>query len=53
MKERPGYKQTFLDRHGPDGVLRIRVFGYGPAATHARAAIANLEAELLADQRSS
>lgn len=29
MKERSSYKQTFLDRHGPEGALRIRAFGYG------------------------
>lgn len=28
MKPRPGYKITFLDRHGPDGALRIRAFAY-------------------------
>ena len=29
MTERPSYKPTFLDRHGPDGALRIRAMGYG------------------------
>jgi hypothetical protein len=29
MSERPSYKPTFLDRHGPDGALRIRAAGYG------------------------
>jgi len=29
---RPSYKVTFLDRHGPAGMLRIRAMGYGAAA---------------------
>lgn len=28
MKARPSYKVTFFDRHGPDGVLRIRAAAY-------------------------
>jgi hypothetical protein len=28
MKVRPRYKLTFFDRHGPDGVLRIRAAAY-------------------------
>lgn len=28
MKARPSYKPTFFDRHGPDGVLRIRAAAY-------------------------
>lgn len=28
MKTRPAYKPTFFDRHGPDGVLRIRAASY-------------------------
>ena len=28
MKDRPSYKVTFFDRHGPDGVLRIRAAAY-------------------------
>jgi hypothetical protein len=31
MKARPRYKSTFFDRHGPDGVLRIRAAGYALA----------------------
>lgn len=27
-KPRPGYKVTFLDRHGPDGALRLRAAAY-------------------------
>ena len=29
MTERPRYKPTFLDRHGPEGALRIRAAGFG------------------------
>lgn len=29
MTPRSSYKQTFMDRHGPEGALRIRAFGYG------------------------
>ena len=28
MKERPSYKVTFFDRHGPEGALRIKAFSY-------------------------
>ena len=28
MTERPSYKTTFFDRHGPDGALRIKAMGY-------------------------
>lgn len=28
MKARPSYKPTFLDRHGPEGALRIRAAAY-------------------------
>ena len=28
MKARPSYKPTFMDRHGPDGALRIRAAAY-------------------------
>lgn len=28
VKDRPSYKVTFFDRHGPDGVLRIRAAAY-------------------------
>lgn len=29
MKRRSSYKVTFFDRHGPDGELRLKAFGYG------------------------
>jgi hypothetical protein len=28
MTDRPSYKPTFFDRHGPDGTLRIKAVGY-------------------------
>ncbi|HYC50824.1 MAG TPA: tetratricopeptide repeat protein [Gemmatimonadaceae bacterium] len=28
MTERPSYKQTFFDRHGPEGAIRIKAIGY-------------------------
>lgn len=28
MKRRSSYKLTFFDRHGPDGALRLKAFGY-------------------------
>lgn len=29
MKRRSSYKLTFFDRHGPDGEVRLKAFGYG------------------------
>lgn len=29
MTDRPSYKPTFMDRHGPEGALRIKAAGYG------------------------
>lgn len=31
MKPRASYKVTFLDRHGPAGMLRVKAMGYGAA----------------------
>src|SRR5687767_9265111 len=31
MKPREPYKVTFLDRHGPAGMLRVKAMGYGAA----------------------
>lgn len=33
LKQRPSYKITFLDRHGPEGALRIRAAAYSTTVT--------------------
>src|SRR5688572_8236273 len=29
MKRRSSYKVTFFDRHGPEGLIRMKAFAYG------------------------